>query len=232
MTSHSPGTNERLHRTDPATHAPPASLYAKHAATIRELVTTERLVLDQMARLSSNTRVEPIDRTEALMARRSEVEMFTSRNRERDRKAKRLLMVAAATFTLIPALELLKPHDLYLAANQGTEWLAGFNGSFIAFIGLLSLIFLLCAQALRLIFAPWFSGHLKHPHPDAISQPQVAVVSRPVWRIRQRRLFGTALSVPVPTRYYRTLPVTNADLLAAALEHLHATELAHQNQRR
>lgn len=131
-----------LYRSDPAGENASPHLYSLYEQEIRQLIAAERSVLNQIQMPSSqpdarNTRLD------ALKARRTEVEMFTTRNRERDRRAKRFLITGIGAFILIPAFQLQQPRDLYLAANQGTEWLAGFNGTFVAFIGLLSIVFLL-----------------------------------------------------------------------------------------
>ncbi|ABM21141.1 hypothetical protein [Marinobacter nauticus] len=214
-----------LYRSDPAGENASPHLYSLYEQEIRQLIAAERSVLNQIQMPSSqpdarNTRLD------ALKARRTEVEMFTTRNRERDRRAKRFLITGIGAFILIPAFQLQQPRDLYLAANQGTEWLAGFNGTFVAFIGLLSIVFLLGTHALRLVFEPWLSGRMKNPNPEAARQPQIQLVSQRVWRLRRYRIPGTGLGIPLPTRYYRTLPITQEDLLAAALEHLHAAELS------
>lgn len=217
--------NETLHEDNPASQGTLARFQDGLVKDVLRAAAHERAVLNQMEARSVDGDSQAV-RTDALYRRRLEVEMRTTANIERDRTARKYIMVAATVFILIPALGLLNTNDMYLSANQGSEWLFGYNWTFAYFIGLLSLVLILAAKAALLVFEPWLSSRLKSADPRMATHPQVRIHARPLWRVRWVRIPGSSLSLPIPKRYFRVLPVTEFDVLAAALEHIQASETA------
>jgi len=184
----------------------------------------ERKVLDYIIPLSRDSfTIE--QRVREVYKARIDNEMNTTATSERHRKAAWYCIVAGAIFVLLVLLGLIKPSDQYIAQSPATDFVAGYNATFVWMLSMLATALVIGGKAGYLVFEPWITRRLKSFNPEALDTPPVPVTIRQHWRLVFIDQATGKLRRPELRCYYRVLPITNSDIRAAALEHLYALEI-------